>query len=225
MRWLRESLTLAGKDLRIELRSKETFLSTTLFAVLVAVLSSLAFYLNRQIAAQLAPGVLWIATVFAGLLAISRSWARERHSRVIDALWLAVAHPSAIYCGKVVSTWVLLLAVELVLVPWVAVLFNLDLAERAGALLALLLSGTLGYVAICNLFAALTVKGKARDLLLSVVVFPLVAPALLGAVVASRGLFQGAPWADTLRWLRLITAFDLIALAAGMALFPVLYRD
>jgi heme exporter protein B len=219
------TLTLFRKELRVELRTGEIVITTALFATLVAVLSSLAFHVDRQRGAETAPGVLWIALTFGGVLAMGRSWARERDNEVFRALLLAPVPRAALYLSKVLASIAFLLIVDCLLVLEVAVLFNLDVLGVLPALCALLVLGTIGFCAAGNLFAALSVQTRAREMMLSVTLLPVVAPALLCGVVATRNLLTGTPLAEIVPWMALLGAFDLAMLAAGMTLFEPLVAD
>jgi heme exporter protein B len=223
MTTLRMAWLITLKDLRVEWRTKEIIVTTALFGVLVVILSSLSFYLNPTMSRRVAPGVLWVAIAFAGVLSLGRSWGREKENDAIRGLLLSPIPRPSIYLGKWLSGFILLCAIEVILIPLVAVFFHLDLIPVAGRLTAIVGLGTAGFVAAGTLFSALSARGGARDLLLSVVVFPLIAPALLSAVVATRELLAGAPLEETLEWLRVLGAFDIVFLAGGYALFgPVI---
>ncbi|HJK96294.1 MAG TPA: heme exporter protein CcmB [Polyangiaceae bacterium LLY-WYZ-14_1] len=216
---------VAAKDLRIELRTREITTTTTLFAVLVVVLSSLSFYLDQVIARRLAPGVLWVSVAFSGVLAVGRAWAREAEQDAFRALLLAPLPRAGIFLGKTAAVLSFLLVVEAVVVPIVALLFHVALPPVLGPLALLLFLGTLGFAAAGTLFGAMTVKTRARDLALSVVLFPLVAPCLLAGVVATRELFGGAPLSEVLAWARILLAADILFVTAGLVLFPTLAAD
>ena len=224
-RWFVEAWTIAGKDLRIELRTKEVLVTAGLFGLLVTVLTSLAFFLDDSSARKIAPGVLWVSTCFAGVLAMGRIWGREREHDALVGLLLSPASRSAIYAGKATATLMLLLVIEAALVPVVGLLFRLELGTDLAPMAFFLVLGTVGYVALGTLFAAMSVRTRARDLMLSVVLFPLTAPALIAGVVATREAFAGAPFSELLAWARILMAFDLMALAAGLWLFGLLLRD
>jgi heme exporter protein B len=132
---------------------------------------------------------------------------------------------ASIYAGKTLSSFVFLSAVEALILPVVVLFFHLDITDTWAAIVAFLLLGTLGFVAAGSLFSALTVQSRARDLLLSVVLFPLVSPALLSGVVATREVLGGADLATATSWIELLVAFDLTFLAAGLALFEPLTSD
>jgi len=221
----RTTLRMFRKDVAIELRTKEIVTTTGLFAILVALVASLAFYLDSVRARAIAPGVIWTAITLAGLLAMTRSWARERENDAFRMLLTAPIPRPGIYFGKVLASFVFLAVVELALVPFVAVLFHLDLVPVIAPLVALLALGTFGFVATATLFSALSVKSSARDLMLSIVVFPLITPALLASVAGTRELFGGAPISDVIDWMRILAAYDVAMITAGGWLFGPLVAD
>lgn len=225
MRALRGFRLVFVKELRVELRTGEILVTAGLFGLLVTVLTSLAFFLDDVAARKLAPGVLWVSACFAGVLAMGRAWSREREADAIRGLLLSPVPRSAIYAGKMLGTLVLVLTIDATLLPVVGILFRLDVLAtivRAGPILAL---GTIGYVAMGTLFASMSVRTRARELMLSVVLFPLASPGLLAGVVATRELFGGAPLAEILDWVRILAAFDLIAIGCGLVLFEPLMSE
>ena len=169
--------------------------------------------------------MIWIAITFAGLLAMARSWAREREGDAFRMLMLAPVPRAGVFLGKALASFVFLAAIEVVLVPFVAVLFHVDLIPVLLPLAALLGLGTLGFVVTGTLFSALSVKSTARDLMLSIVIFPLVTPALLSSVVATRELFAGAPLGEVMEWARLLGAYDITMFTVGAWLFGPLLSD
>jgi heme exporter protein B len=213
------------KDLRIELRTGEVVVTTALFATLITVLASLSFFIDEASARLVAPGVLWIAVAFAGVLAMSRSWSRERDNEVFRGLLMAPSPRAALYIGKLLGTLAFLSVVETVVVLEVAILFNLDLGAVIGPLALLLALGTIGFAAAGNLFAAMGVRTSARDMVLAVALFPVIAPALLCGVVGTRELLTGAPLHDIWSWVRILAAFDVTFLTAGVLLFELLVCD
>lgn len=221
----RAALFVLQKDLQIELRTGEVVVTTGLFATLVTLLGSLSFFIDDESARLVAPGVLWVTVAFSGVLAMSRTWARERDNDVFRGLLLSPAPRAAIYLGKLFGTLVFLAMVELVVVLEVALLFNLELGKVIGPLALLLGLGTLGFAAAGNLFAAMGVRTSARDLVLAVALFPVIAPALLSGVVGTRELLAGAPLHEIGSWIRILIAFDVTFLTAGVLLFEPLLSD
>jgi len=216
MRTLQAAWLVALKDLQLELRTKEILTSTGLFAILVVTLGSLAFYTDPVSSPNVAPGVLWISILFCGILLIGRSWALERENGAVFALLLAPIPRASIYIGKTLSALVLLFAIELLLIPLCLIFFQIEPSGVVVPLLALVFLGSVGFVSTASLFSAVGIRTGARDLMLSVLVFPLVAPALLAAAVATRELFAGATTAEVLGWMRILTAFDLLFVSFGL---------
>lgn len=216
MSLLRAAWLVAWKDIQLELRTKEILTSTGLFALLVVTLGSLAFYTDPVSAPNVAPGVLWISILFCGILLIGRSWALERENDAVFGLLMSPMPRSAIYVGKTLSALLLLFIVELLLVPLCLVFFQIEPGGVILPLLALVFLGSVGFVSTATLFSAVGIRTRARDLMLSVLVFPLVAPALLASAVATRELFGGASTTEVLGWMRILTAFDLLFVAFGI---------
>lgn len=225
MSLLRGALLVLRKDLLVEARAREITTTTALFAALVVIIGGLSLYVDARTGRLVAPGVLWMSIAFSGVLAMGRSWARERENDAIRALLLAPIPRASIYLGKALATLAFVAAVEVVVVPLVAVLFHADFGPALPTVLAILALGTLGFVAAGTLFSALTVRTGARDLMLAVVVFPLVTPALLASVVATREALGGAPFVETLGWLQILLAYDLVFVAAGALLFEHLFES
>ena len=174
---------------------------------------------------RVAPGVLWISIAFSGVLAMGRSWARERDHDVMRGLLLSPLPRPAIFLGKALGICLFLLLVELVLVPIIAVLYRLDLAAVWLPVSALVVLGTIGFSAAGTLFAAMGVRTRTKELVLSVVLFPLVSPALLAGVVATREVLGGAGFEEISNWLRILGAFDLVFVVMGAVLFGPLTSE
>lgn len=213
------------KDVRIELRTGEILITTGFFSLLVAVMTSLSFYLDDVTSRRVAPGVLWISIAFSGVLAMGRSWSRERDHDMMRGLLLSPLPRPAIFLGKGLGIFTFLTMVELLLVPIIAVLYQLDLSAVWLPIMALVVLGTVGFSAAGTLFAAMGVRTRAKELVLSVVLFPLVSPALLAGVVATREVLAGASLGEVLDWLRILLAFDLIFVVVGALLFGPLTSE
>lgn len=213
------------KDLRIELRTGEILITTGFFALLVTIMTSLSFYLDDVLARRVAPGVLWISIAFSGVLAMGRSFQRERDHDAMRGLLLSPLPRPAIYLGKALGIFAFLVLVEALLLPLLAVLYHLPFGGTLGTVAVITLLGTLGFSAAGALFAAMGVRVRTKELVLSVVLFPLVSPALLAGVVATREVLGGAGLGEVLDWLRLILAFDLIFLVLGALLFGPLTSE
>ncbi len=225
MSLLRSSWLVFEKDMRIELRTGEILITTGFFALLVAVMSSLSFYLDDVTSRRVAPGVLWISIAFSGVLAMGRTWQRERDNDVMRGLLLSPLPRPAIFLGKALGILVFLLMVEVLLVPIIAVLYRLDLGKVWLPVSALVVLGTIGFSAAGTLFAAMGVRTRTKEVVLSVVLFPLVSPALLAGVVATREVLGGATIDEIGNWLRILGAFDMVFVVMGAVLFGPLNSE
>jgi heme exporter protein B len=229
--FVRGSLAVFVKDLRIEVATREIVTTAAFFAALVAILASVAFATGPQTTTRVAPGALWLAIVFSSILALGRTWQREREESALVGLLVSPIPRAAIWCGKAAGVLVFILAVEAVVVPLIALLFHVDLPPIAGPLALVMLLGSVGVAATGTLFGAMTVRTRARELLLASVLFPLLSPALVSSVAATREIFyavtsgQTIDFADLRDWYFLLGLFDLVAIAGGMAMFGALVED
>jgi len=220
-----------AKDLRIELATREIVTTAGFFAALVAIMASLAFTTGPETTTRVAPGALWLAIAFASVLALGRTWQREREESALLGLLVSPAPRAAIWCGKAAGVFGFVTAVELVVVPLVALLFHVDLPVVAGPLAVILVLGTVGVAAMGTLFGAMTVRTRARELLLASVLFPLLSPAFLASVSATREVFyavtsgQPVDWDELRDWLLLLVVYDTVAVSGGLAMFGALVDD
>jgi heme exporter protein B len=219
--WLTHAWLVLAKDLRIELRTGEVVTTAGFFAILVAVLASVAFSTGER-GTNVAPGVVWISVSFAAVLAIGRSWNREREESALTGLLVSPVPRGALFAGKAAGILLFLAAVEAMVIPATALLFSLDLLTVGPGLLVIAAAATPGIAASGALFGAMTVRTKARDLVLATVLFPLLSPTLLAAVAATRELLAGAPVAELGDYMVLMGVFGLVFWAGGLALFGVL---
>jgi heme exporter protein B len=171
--------TLARKDLRLELRARDTLPAMLLFVISTLVV--FRFALPEDADAVAAQGLLWVALVFTALLGLARSWTPERESGALEGLTLAPCDRSAIWLGKAVAVFVFLAAIELVALPAFAVFFSpIDAGTVAGVLLA-----NIGICAIGTLLAAMAAASRTRELILPLLFLPLAIPLVVGGVGAS----------------------------------------
>ena len=170
---------LARKDLRLELRARDT-----LPAMLLFVLSTLVvfhFALPQRSSDDAAYGLLWVAIVFTALLGLARAWVPEREQGVLDGLVLAPCDRSAIWLGKTIATFAFLAAAEVVALPAFALFFSpLDATAIAGVLLA-----NVGICAVGTLLAAMAAASRTRELILPLLFLPLSIPLVVGGVGSS----------------------------------------
>lgn len=226
MRFWRPLAALVWKDLLLELRSRDIIVAALVFGLLVAVVFNFALRVNPQRAAELAPGVLWTAFAFAGVLAMSRAFVREREQGGLEGLLLAPVSRDAIFLAKTAVSFLFMLIIEAALLPVFAALLNFP-AFSPLLLLALLLA-TLGFATVGALFSAIAVQTRAREIMLPALFFPVILPVLIGAVEVSGAAFDGGgPVANggIIRWLLLLAVFDLIFLVICPWLFSIVVEE
>ena len=223
--FLSATWTVFQKDLKVELRTREVVTTTGFFGVLVTLLASLAYTAGPNVTTRIAPGTIWLTLAFSSVLALGRAWQREREESAFLGLLVSPIPRGAIFLGKMLGVFLFVLAVEIIVVPVAAIVLHVDLVGAGPTLGAFLVLGSLGVAATGTLFGAMTVRTRARDLVLATVLFPLLAPALLTGVTGTRELLGGAPFEELTDYFLLLLVFDAVAIAGGLGLFGALVDD
>jgi heme exporter protein B len=213
------------KDLLIELRTKETLASLLLLGVLTLVVLSFAFDPSSPLREAAAPGVLWIALIFAGTLGMNRSLLRERDNDCLHGLLLAPLDRGTIYLAKSIANFLFMVAAQIVLLPLFVFFFNLPFISTVTRLTPVLLLGLLGFAAVGTLFAAVSLRTRAREVMLPLLMLPLAAPLLIAGIQSSAQLLAGQPFAAVGHWLRLLGAFDVVFLVVGWLAFEYVVEE
>jgi heme exporter protein B len=214
------------KDLTVEVRSREIAYTTLFFAVSCVLVFAFALVQEGRAPEGGAAGILWIAIMFAGNLALGRAFERERQSETLRALLLAPAARPAVYLGKLLGIVALLVAAELVLVPLVAFLFQAGLLRHPFWLAAIVLAGTLGFTAVGTLFAAMLVRARSRDVLLPVLLYPVTVPVIIAGVRGTAALLQPELDIAIVRfWLALLLTFDVVFVTLALWTFEPVMTD
>jgi heme exporter protein CcmB len=214
------------KDLRIEIRSREILYTTLFFAVSCVLVFAFGFVREGRPLEEAAAGILWIAIAFSGTLALGRAFDRERHNETLRALMLAPVPRPALYVGKLLGVLALLGAVELIVVPLIALMFQAPLFAHPLMLLALLVTGTVGFAAVGTLFAAMLVRARSRDVLLPVLLYPMTIPVIIAGVRGTAALLQAdvdLPMARA--WLAMLIFFDTIFVTLALWTFEPLMSE
>ena len=210
-------LAILRKDLLLELRSRETVVPTLVFALLVVVILNFALDPRPEVALFIAPAALWVAVTFAGILALGRGFMLEMEHGGIQGLMLAPVGRDVLSLGKLLSSFLFILIVELLLLPAFVLFFNLPIL-LPGLWLALLL-GALGFAAVGTTFAGMAANARAREMLLPILFLPIVVPVIIAAVAVTGAAVQGDTWSGYSRWIGLMAAFDVIFLVTGAITF------
>lgn len=219
----RKVWAIVVKDIVAEFHTREMVSAMLVFSVLAMLIFSFALDLRGAMAQAAAPGVLWATVAFAGTLGLSRSLAREQQAGCIDGLLLAPVDRSVIFFGKALGNLAFIAVVEIVLLPLFSVLFDV-LLLRMDVLIVTVL-GTIGYVAVGTLLAAMAVNTRAREVMLPILLLPLVIPVLIAAVRAIGGLIEGGTLAEAGGWIRLLVTYDLVIVAVAMLTFGYVVEE
>ena len=208
------------KDLVIETRSREVLYTSALFAVLCVLVFAFGFVRDGRADTGVAAAILWIAIAFAGTLALARVFDRERQNETLRALLLAPVPRPALYVGKLAAVLMLLLIVEAVLVPLVALWFQAGIFRHPGLLAALIVAGSAGYAAVGTLFAAMLARSRSRASLLPILLYPITIPVIIAGARGTAALLQTDADLPVARaWLMMLISFDTVFITLSLWLF------
>jgi heme exporter protein B len=219
MEFFRQVMVIAAKDLRAELRTKEAINGSLAFALVILLLFAFAFDPTGDTTREISGGLLWIVFAFAGTLILNRSFARELPNDCLDALIAAPISGAALFLGKAIANYCLLLAVELVSLPVFGIFYNVRWTQRFPELLLVLLLGTWALTVLGTMTSALTVNIRLREVMLPLLTYPILVPALMGAMRLTMELIAGTPInSENVMWLKMLIGFDVIYTAVSLVL-------
>ncbi|MFP5375720.1 MAG: heme exporter protein CcmB [Acidimicrobiia bacterium] len=219
----RDALLVAGKDLRIEARSRVATNQVAPFALVVLVLFGFALDPDRGVLARASAGLFWVAVLLSSLLAVQRSFSVESGDATGDGLRLSGLDPAGIFLGKAAAVAAQLAALQVVLAAGVVVLYDADLGGPA-LLLATCAAATVGLAAAGVVYGALAAGLRVRETLLPLLLLPVVAPVLLSATrawEAGMGLSVDDGW----RWAQLLAVFAVVYVTLGVVAFGALLEE
>jgi heme exporter protein B len=213
--WLGHALAITGRDMRREARNRDHCAGALVMALVTLLTFAFAFDVAGEHVRRAAPGILWVALIFTGMLVASRGFAGELERGTLDGLILAPIDRGAIYLGKLLGTLLIMGAVEAAVLPAYGAFFNV--AALSPDVLAVVASGTLGFAALATLFAALAASARAREVLLPVLLLPFSAPLVIAGVRATDLALGGQPVGVELPWRELTVGLGVLYLAIGLA--------
>ncbi len=211
------------KDLLNEIRTREIIVSVLVFALLVLVIFSFAFGTEVDRKETVAPGILWVALTFGGVIGLNRTFAVEKENSRLEGLMLCPVDRAVIYWGKLAGSFTFMLALAIVITPIFLALFNLPMFLPWLALIIVL--ATLGFAAVGTLFSALAVNTRARDIMLPILFLPVVVPVIIAAVKATGSVLVGGSWGDMSTWLQIMIVFDIIYMVVATLFFELVVEE
>ena len=170
-----------------------------------------------------APGILWVAFTFGGVLGLTRTFAVEKERGGMQGMLLTPVGRDEIYLGKVLSIFVLMIAVEVVTFPIFAVIYDLPLLAPGFIPVAVL--ATVGIAAVGTLFSAMAVNTRAREVMLPLLFLPIAMPVVVAAVEASGPALAADPWGGALPWLPILAVYDAVFLVVCSLAFGYVVQD
>jgi heme exporter protein B len=225
MEYLRQVAALVWKDLVVELRTRERVAAMGGFTVLVGVLFNFAIDPTVVEPQSIASGLIWMTVIFGGMLGLGRTFQLEEEDSAFQGILLTPMPRDAVFLGKVVANFLILTCVTALVFAVFALFFGLEFGGHPVALLGVVVLGILGFVAIGTLFSAISTRTTMGDTLLPILVFPLLIPVIIYGVTATGSLFAGLPVSEVDGNIRMLGAFAVIALAAGVGLFKYVVEE
>lgn len=214
------------KDLQLELRTKETWVAMVAFAFMVALVFGIAVNPVRVPLSSVFPGVLWVAYLFAGMLGVGRGFEQEAREDALVGLLVAPGDRLAIFLAKLTGAFVFMFSMELLLLPFMVMLMAEPVRGGALPLLAATLAlGTVGFVGVGTLFAAIAANTRSGSVLLPVLLVPFSVPVLILATEATAGVLgHVTPVVDPWPWLHALMAYDAVFLGLPLLLYEFVWE-
>ena len=205
------------KDLRLEWRSKDAINSMLFFALLVVVIFSFSFDPTAEESRRIAGGLVWVAFLFAAVVALNQTWAREMRNQVLDAYRVSPAPPNALFLAKVIGNFIFVTVLQALMTPLFIVFYSLRALGPAYQLPIVAALGTWALVVNGTFFAAMSLRTRSREIMLPLLLFPISIPALLAMVGATDAILTGEFSAKF--WIVLLAAYDVVFTIASLLFF------
>ncbi len=211
---------VAWKDLTAERRTKANFNAVVAMAAMILLLFGFALGPDAEALRNAAAGVLWLTILFSGVLAFNRSYQLELEAGALEQLLLYPGERWTIYVGKLLANLIFVFLMEGIALPLAGVLYHVAFPDRWLAVLGVLVLGTVGFVSLGTLYAAMASRSRSREVLLPLLLFPMLVPVLIAASGATAALLVGDVMGDSSTWIRLLAVFDVIFLIGSIWAFP-----
>jgi heme exporter protein B len=218
------NLTLAtlAKDIRLEWRSKDAINSMLFFALLVVVVFSFSFDPLAEESRQIAGGLIWVSFLFAAVVALNQTWARELRNQVLDAYRVSPAPANSLFLAKAIGTFLFVAILECLMAPLFIVFYKLRALGPAWQLIPIAILGTWALVVNGTFFAAMSIRTRAREIMLPLLLFPISMPSVLAMVRATTAILTGEESARF--WLVLLLAYDVVFTTGCLFLFEMVLQ-
>ena len=218
------SITLAtlAKDIRLEWRSKDALNAMLFFSLLVVVIFVFSFDPLAEESRHIVGGLVWVAFLFAAVVALNQTWARELRNQVLDGYRVSPAPATALFVAKALGNFILVSLLEALMVPLFVIFYNLRALGPAWQLIPVALLGTWALVVNGTFFAAMSLRTRSREIMLPLLLFPISIPAVQSMVEATRLILAGDGSARF--WIVLLLTYDVVFTTACLALFETILQ-
>ena len=216
---LAQAWTVARKDLVLELRTRTALVSAVVFTALVLTVFNFGRDPTAVPTIDLAPTILWVTFTFAAMLALNRAFQLELENQALEGLLVSPLSRTSLYWGKLIANLVFVGVVEAVGLPLFVLFFDVPVGHVLVPLIGVIALATLGFVAVGTLFSALVIRTRLAELLLVVILLPFLVPPLIGAVQVTARLLGGRPLSESVGYLKLLAAYDIVFVSLASFLF------
>jgi heme exporter protein B len=216
---------IVWKDFISEFRTKEMIFSMCLFSFLVLIILNFALGSSLKLDREMIAGILWVAFVFAGLTGLGRSFSLERDRGTLQGLILCPVSPWTIYLAKLIGVFLFTTVMEIITIFIFTILYNTTVLPFVFPLGLIAFLGTLGFTAIGTIFSAISATAKSRNVLLSILFFPISVPVIIASVKATGIILDGKSFQMVFPWLKILFAFDLIFLLVSYLSFQYILEE
>jgi len=207
------------KDIRLEWRSKDAINAMLFFALLVVVIFSFSFDPTAEESRKIAGGLIWVAFLFAAVVALNQTWARELRNQVLDAYRVSPAPASSLFLAKALGNFLFVVVLEALMTPLFIVFYNLRAIGPGYQLFFIAGLGTWALVVNGTFFAAMSLRTRSREIMLPLLLFPISIPALLAMVEGTTAILTGEFSARF--WIALLLAYDVVFTTVSLLLFEL----
>src|SRR6476661_4087023 len=211
------TLATLAKDIRLEWRSKDAVNSMLFFSLLVVVIFSFSFNPTAEESRQIAGGLIWVAFLFAAVVALNQTWARELRNQVLDAYRVSPGPAVALFLAKVIGNFIFVSVLEALMTPLFIVFYSLRALGPGWQLILVAALGTWALVVNGTFFAAMSIRTRSREIMLPLLLFPISIPALLAMVEATSSILTGENSAKF--WIVLLAVYDVVFTTVCLLLF------
>jgi heme exporter protein B len=225
MNYLEVLWAIINKDLISELRTKETISSIIIFTILVFVIFNFTFEPGASYISEIAPGILWVAYIFASVLGLNRTFLPEHENNCISGLILAPIDRGAIYLAKMLGNIIFIFIVVAISLPVFTIFYNINIFPFLPKLILVFFLSIAAIAGLGTALSALAANTKTREIMLPILLYPLMVPVILAAVKTTGSILQGKAISEIAGWIKLLAAFDIIFITAPYLLFEYLIEE